>query len=107
MYNTGGNNMIGMFGKSARVGNEIDMIAGQAKAKVENAIMTLKQSDMIEMQFNTLCNMAKASGDVQLASQFDMLKNMIDMMQNQVTMQLQGVVQDLQRIDSATDKVQY
>lgn len=107
MYNTGGNNMIGMFGKSARVGNEVDMYAGQCKSKIENAIMTLKQSDMIEMQFNTLAQMAKASGDVALASQFDMLRQSIDMMQNNVTIQLQGAIQDLQRIDSATDKVQY
>lgn len=108
MYNTlGGNNMIGMFGKGARVGNEVDMYAGQAKAKVENAIMTLKMSDNIEMQFNSLAQMAKASGDLGLASQFEMLKNSIDMMQNQVVMQLNGVIQDLQKIDNATDKVQY
>ncbi|MGL5713014.1 MAG: hypothetical protein ACRCX2_08350, partial [Paraclostridium sp.] len=76
-------------------------------AKVENAIMTLKQTDMIEMQFSSLSNIAKASGDAGMAMQFDMLKGMIDSMQNQVTMQLQSVIQDLQRIDNATDKVQY
>lgn len=108
MYNNlGGTSMIGMFGKGARVGNEVDMYAGQAKAKVENAILTLKQSDMIEMQFASLSNMAKASGDAGLGMQFDMLKGMIDNMQNQVVMQLQGVIQDLVKIDNTTDKVQY
>lgn len=95
-----------MFGKSSRTGNEIDMYVGQIKAKVGNAKMTLKQSDMIEMQFAQLAEMAKRSGDAQLVMQFDMLKNLMDNMQNNVTMILTDIETDLQKIDSATDKIQ-
>lgn len=98
--------MINMFGKGNKVGSQVDMFAGQAKSKIDNAIMTLKQSDMIEMQFTNLSQMAKAGGDMQLAMQFDMLKSMIDNMQNQVVAQLNDAKQDLMRIDQATDVIQ-
>lgn len=95
-----------MFGKSARTGNEIDMYVGQIKAKVNTAKMTLKQSDMIEMQFAQLADMAKRSGDAQLVMQFEMLKSLMDNMQNNTVSILNEIEQDLQKIDSATDKIQ-
>lgn len=94
------------FGKSARVGNEVDMVAGQIKSKCQNVIMTLKQSDMIEAQFAQLIEIAKRSGDAQLVMQFEMLKQMMDNMQNNVTMQMNDIIGDLNRIDQLTDKVQ-
>lgn len=99
--------MIGMFNKGNKVGSQVDMYAGQAMSKLDNAIMTLKQSDMIEMQFTNLSNTAKACGDSTLAMQFDMLRGMIDNMQNQVIMQLESAKQDLRHIDQATDTIQY
>ena len=108
MYNyAGGNDMIGMFGKGNKVGTQVDMLANNARSKVDNAIMTLKNADMIEMQFAQLSQMAKASGDMQMSMQFDMLKSMIDNMQNQAVMQLNDAKQDLLRIDQATDAIQY
>ena len=95
-----------LFGKSAKVGNEIDMVAGQIKAKAQNVIMTLKQSDMIEAQFSNLIELAKRSNDPQMVMQFEMLKQMMDNMQNNVTMQMNDIIQDLNRIDQITDKVQ-
>lgn len=94
------------FGKSAKVGNEIDMVAGQIKAKAQNVVVTLKQSDMIEAQFTNLIELAKRSGDATLVMQFEMLKGMMDNMQNTVTMQMNEIIQDLNRIDQITDKVQ-
>ncbi|HBF7594828.1 TPA: hypothetical protein KOX39_003443 [Clostridioides difficile] len=94
------------FGKSARVGNEIDMVLGQVKAKANNVIITLKQSDMIEAQFGNLEEMAKRSGDAQLVMQFGMLRQLMDNMQNTVTAQLNDIVTDLNRIDQITDKIQ-
>ena len=94
------------FGKSAKVGNEIDMVAGQIKAKAQNVVVTLKQSDMIESQFANLIELAKRSGDAQMVMQFEMLKGMMDNMQNTVTMQMNEIIQDLNRIDQITDKVQ-
>lgn len=98
--------MIMFFGKSARVGNEIDMVLGQIKAKANNVIITLKQSDMIEAQFANLEEMAKRSGDPQLVMQFGMLRQLMDNMQNTVTAQLNDIVVDLNRIDQITDKIQ-
>lgn len=95
-----------LFGKSAKVGNEIDMVAGQIKAKAQNVVITLKQSDMIEAQFANLIELAKRSGDTQLVMQFEMLKQLMDNMQNTVTMQMNEIIQDLNRIDQITDKVQ-
>ena len=69
--------------------------------------MTLKNSDMIEMQFSQLSQMAKAEGNIGLATQFEMLKTMIDNMQNQTVMMLNDAKQDLMRIDQATDSIQY
>ena len=94
------------FGKNARVGNEIDMVLGQVKAKADNVIITLKQSDMIEAQFANLEEMAKRSGDAQLVMQFGMLRQLMDNMQNTVTAQLNDIVVDLNRIDQITDKIQ-
>lgn len=94
------------FGKNARVGNEIDMVLGQVKAKANNVIITLKQSDMIEAQFANLEEMAKRSGDAQLVMQFGMLRQLMDNMQNTVTAQLNDIVVDLNRIDQITDKIQ-
>ena len=94
------------FGKNAKVGNEIDMVAGQIKAKAQNVVVTLKQSDMIESQFANLIELAKRSGDAQMVMQFEMLKGMMDNMQNTVTMQMNEIIQDLNRIDQITDKVQ-
>lgn len=94
------------FGRSARVGNEIDMVLGQIKAKANNVIVTLKQSDMIESQFANLEEMAKRSGDAQLVMQFGMLRQLMDNMQNTVTTQLNDIVADLNRIDQMTDKIQ-
>lgn len=94
------------FGKSARVGNEVDTVAGQVKAKCQNVVLTLKQSDMIENQFTQLIELAKRSGDAQLVMQFEMLKGMMDNMQNTVTMQMNEIVQDLNKIDAITDKIQ-
>lgn len=99
--------MMGMFNKGNKVGSQVDMYAGQATSKLDNAIMTLKQSDMIEMQFANLANTAKACGDPTMAMQFDMLRGMIDNMQNQVIMQLESAKQDLRYIDQATDTIQY
>lgn len=99
--------MNNLFGKGNKVGTQVDMYANNAKAKIDNAIMTLKTSDMVEMQFTNLSQMAKASGDMQLSMQFDMLKQMIDNMQNQVVMQLNDAKQDLIRIDQSTDAIQY
>lgn len=99
--------MIGMFNRGNKVGSQVDMYAGQAMSKLDNAIMTLKQSDMIEMQFTTLANMAKTMGDATMAMQFEMLKGMVDNMQNQVVMQLESAKQDLRNIDQATDTIQY
>ena len=98
--------MIMFFGKNARVGNEIDMVLGQVKAKANNVIITLKQSDMIEAQFANLEEMAKRSGDAQLVMQFGMLRQLMDNMQNTVTAQLNDIVVDLNRIDQITDKIQ-
>lgn len=95
-----------LFGKSARVGNEIDMIVGQAKAKCNNITITLKQSDMIEAQFSQLVELAKRSGDTQLVMQFEMIKQLMDNMQNTVTMQVRELEQDLNKIDAVTDKIQ-
>ena len=95
-----------LFGKSAKVGNEIDMVAGQIKAKANNVIMTLKMSDMIESQFTQLVDLAKRSGDAQMVMQFEMLKGLMDNMQNQVTTQLNDIINDLNKIDSITDKIQ-
>ncbi len=105
----GGNDMLGsMFGtKGNRVGTQVDMLANNAKTKIDNAIMTLKNSDMIEMQFSQLSQMAKAEGNIGLATQFEMLKTMIDNMQNQTVMMLNDAKQDLMRIDQATDSIQY
>lgn len=98
----------GMFGnRGNKVGTQVDMLANNARSKVDNAIMTLKNADMIEMQFTQLSQMAKASGDMQMGMQFDMLKTMIDNMQNQAIMQLNDAKQDLMRIDQATDAIQY
>lgn len=94
------------FGKSAKVGNEVDMVAGQVKAKCQNVVLTLKQSDMIENQFTQLIELAKRSGDAQLVMQFEMLKSMMDNMQNTVTMQMNEIIQDLNKIDAVTDKIQ-
>ena len=99
--------MIGMFNRGNKVGSQVDMYAGQAMSKIDNAIMTLRQSDMIEMQFTTLANMAKTMGDATMAMQFQMLKGMVDNMQNQVVMQLESAKQDLRNIDQATDSIQY
>lgn len=99
--------MIGMFNRGNKVGSQVDMYAGQAMSKLDNAIMTLRQSDMIEMQFTTLANMAKTMGDATMAMQFEMLKGMVDNMQNQVVMQLESAKQDLRNIDQATDTIQY
>lgn len=99
--------MIGMFNRGNKVGSQVDMYAGQAMSKIDNAIMTLRQSDMIEMQFTTLANMAKTMGDATMAMQFEMLKGMVDNMQNQVVMQLESAKQDLRNIDQATDSIQY
>lgn len=99
--------MMGMFNKGNKVGSQVDMYAGQAMSKLDNAIMTLKQSDMIEMQFTSLANMAKSMGDATMAMQFEMLKGMVDNMQNQVVMQLESAKQDLRCIDQATDTIQY
>lgn len=95
-----------MFGKSARVGNEIDMVLGQVKAKANNVIITLKQSDMIEAQFLNLEELAKRSGDAQLVMQFGLLRQLMDNMQNTVTLQLNDMVSDLSKIDQITDKIQ-
>lgn len=95
-----------LFGKSARVGNEIDMVVGQAKAKCANIAITLKQSDMIEVQFAQLTELAKRSGDTQLVMQFEMIKQLMDNMQNTVTMQVRELEQDLNKIDTITDKIQ-
>lgn len=95
------------FGKSARVGNEIDMYVGQIKSDVMNLKMSINQSDMIEMQFAQLSEIAKRSGDVQLAMQFDMLKQMLDNTQRNNLQILSSMEQKLQMIDNATDKVQY
>lgn len=95
-----------LFGKSARVGNEIDMIVGQAKAKCSNIVITLKQSDMIEAQFSQLVELAKRSGDTQLVMQFEMIKQLMDNMQNTVNMQIRELEQDLNKIDAVTDKIQ-
>lgn len=95
-----------LFGKSARVGNEIDMVVGQAKAKCTNIAITLKQSDMIEAQFTQLTELAKRSGDTQLVMQFEMIKQLMDNMQNTVTMQVRELEQDLNKIDTITDKIQ-
>ena len=99
--------MRGMFNRGNKVGSQVDMYAGQAMSKLDNAIMTLRQSDMIEMQFTTLANMAKTMGDATMAMQFEMLKGMVDNMQNQVVMQLESAKQDLRNIDQATDTIQY
>ena len=109
MYNTlGGNDMIGMFGtKGNKVGTQVDMLANNARTKIDGAINTLKTSDMIEMQFTNLSQLAKASGDMNLSMQFDMLKSMIDQMQNNAVMMLNDAKQDLMRIDQATDSIQY
>lgn len=108
-YNTGGNEMLGnMFGtKGNRVGTQVDMLANNARTKIDGAINTLKTSDMVEMQFTNLSQMAKASGDLNLAMQFDMLKQMIDQMQNNAVMMLNDAKQDLLRIDQTTDAIQY
>lgn len=95
-----------LFGKSAKVGNEIDMVVGQIKAKANNIVITLKQSDMIEAQFTNLVDLARKSGDTQLVMQFEMLKQLMDNMQNTVTLQMNDIVQDLNRIDQITDKIQ-
>ena len=95
-----------LFGKSAKVGNEIDMVAGQMKAKAQNVVITLKQSDMIEAQFTNLIELAKRSGDTQLVMQFEMLKQLMDNMQNTVTAQMNEIITDLNRIDQITDKIQ-
>ena len=95
------------FGKSARVGNEIDMYVGQIKSDVMNLKMSINQSDMIEMQFAQLSEIAKRSGDVQLAMQFDMLKQMLDNTQRNNLQILSSMEQKLQMIDNATDTVQY
>lgn len=95
-----------LFGKSAKTGNEIDMYVGQCKTKIESAIMTLNQSDMVEMQFDQLIALAKQSGDPQMVSQFSMLKNTIDMMQKQTTTMLNNAIDDLKLIDKATDRIQ-
>lgn len=94
------------FGKSAKVGNEVDMVAGQIKAKCQNVVMTLKTSDMIEAQFMQLIELARRSGDAQMVMQFEMLKGLMDNMQNQVTMQMNEIIQDLNKIDQITDKIQ-
>lgn len=111
MYNNlgGNNNMLGnMFGtKGNKVGTQVDALAINARTKIDSAINTLKTSDMIEMQFANLSQMAKASGDMNLAMQFDMLKSMIDQMQNNAVMMLNEAKQDLMRIDQATDLIQY
>ncbi len=95
-----------LFGKSTKVGNEIDMVVGQIKAKANNIVITLKQSDMIEAQFTNLVDLARKSGDTQLVMQFEMLKQLMDNMQNTVTLQMNDIVQDLNRIDQITDKIQ-
>lgn len=94
------------FGKSTKVGNEVDMIAGQIKAKCQNVVMTLKTSDMIEAQFMQLIELARRSGDAQMVMQFEMLKGLMDNMQNQVTLQMNEIIQDLNKIDQVTDKIQ-
>lgn len=95
------------FGKSARVGNEIDMYVGQIKSDCMNLKMSINQSDMIEMQFAQLSEMAKRSGDLQMAMQFDMLKQMLDNAQRNNLQIISSMEQKLQMIDNATDKVQY
>ena len=95
-----------LFGKSVKIGNEIDMVVGQIKAKANNVVITLKQSDMIEAQFTNLVDLARKSGDTQLVMQFEMLKQLMDNMQNTVTLQLNEIIQDLNRIDQITDKIQ-
>lgn len=95
-----------LFGKASRTGNEIDMYVGQCRTKIESAILTLNQSDMVEMQFAQLVQLANNSGDPQMASQFSMLKNTIDMMQKQSTTMLNKAMEDLTLIDKATDKIQ-
>jgi hypothetical protein len=96
-----------LFGKGARTGNEIDMYVGQCKSDVQSLKMSINQSDMIEMQFAQLSEMAKRSGDVQLAMQFDMLKQMLDNAQRNNLQIISGLEQKLQLIDNATDKIQY
>lgn len=99
--------MIGMFSKGAKTGNEIDMYVGQIKSDVMNLKMSINQSDMIEMQFAQLSEIAKRSGEVQLAMQFDNLKMMLDNAQKNNLMILANIEQKLQMIDNATDKIQY
>lgn len=82
------------------------MVAGQIKAKAQNVVVTLKQSDMIEAQFANLIELAKRSNDPQMVMQFEMLKQLMDNMQNTVTMQMNEIIHDLNRIDQITDKVQ-
>ena len=97
-----------LFGnKGNKVGTQVDAIAMNARTKIDSAINTLKTSDMIEMQFTNLSQMAKNSGDMQMAMQFDMLKGMIDQMQNNAVMMLNDAKQDLMRIDQVTDTIQY
>ena len=94
------------FGKRAKVGNEVDMVVGQIKAKCNIVVMTLKTSDMIEAQFTQLVELAKRSGDAQMVMQFEMLKGLMDNMQNNVTMQMNEIINDLNRVDQITDKIQ-
>ena len=94
------------FNKSAKVGNEVDMVVGQIKAKANNIVMTLKMSDMIEGQFAQLVELAKRSGDAQMVMQFEMLKGLMDNMQNQVTAQINDIINDLNKVDKITDKIQ-
>lgn len=97
----------GMFGtKGARVGNEVDMYVGQLKSDVMNLKMTLKQSDMIESQFNQFAELAKMSGDAQMCMMFDNIRQQMDTMQNNALMIASQMEQKLQMIDNATDKIQ-
>ena len=92
--------------KSQRMANNVDMYVGQCRTKIESAKMTLGQSDMVEMQFEQLIQLAKQSNDPQMASQFSMLKNTIDMMQRQAITMLDNAIEDLAKIDKATDTIQ-
>lgn len=97
-----------LFGnvKNQKMANNVDMHVGQCKTMIESAIMTLKQSDMVEQQFEGLVSLAKQSNDPQMASQFSMLRNTIDMMQRQTEAHLNKALDQLTQIDKVTDTIQ-
>jgi gas vesicle protein len=95
--------------KAARTGDQIDAQVTAARGLLNQAMMSAKNFDSVEMQMNQIAQMLSQTTDPtmqMLSMQFQMLQQNIDQNQNQINSALQQLLPILNEIDGLTNKIQ-